>query len=198
MKITLIDNYDSFTFNLVHLVAGFGPEVTVVRNDAASAAELLRARPGAIMISPGPRTPGEAGISCDIIRESQGRMPILGICLGHQAIGEVYGGRIVRTAPMHGKVAKILHGGKTLFEGLGGAIEATRYHSLVIDRATCPPELEVTAETEDGLIMAASHRKYPVHGVQFHPESIKTPKGGALIANFLALAKQWNARYRND
>ncbi len=198
MNIALIDNYDSFTFNLVHLIGGFGPKVKVWRNDKVSAGEISAGSPDAIVISPGPGTPDQAGISCALVELAGPRIPVLGVCLGHQAIGQVYGGSIVRAAPVHGKTARIHHQRAALFEGISQDFEAARYHSLVIDRAACPPCLEITAETGDGLVMAVSHRDYPVYGVQFHPESIATQAGGALVANFLKLAKAWNARYRNS
>ena len=197
MNIALIDNYDSFTFNLAHLIGGFGPKVSVWRNDAISVEAVRQARPDAIVISPGPGAPDAAGISCGLIEAAGPATPVLGVCLGHQAIGQVYGGQVVRAAPVHGKTAKIRHSGAGLFSGIAQDFEAARYHSLVIDRESCPDCLEITAETDSGLIMAVRHQEYPVLGVQFHPESIATRSGGALIANFLALAKAWNARYRN-
>jgi len=194
MRVTLIDNYDSFTWNLVHLIGGCGAKVEVVRNDQTTVEALLARPPDAFVLSPGPCTPTEAGICCDLIARAGHRHPILGVCLGHQAIGQVYGGKIVRNHPMHGKLSRIRHNGETLFRGINGDFEATRYHSLVIDPATCPAALGVTASTDDGTIMAVSHRDQPVHGVQFHPESILSEHGSAIIRNFLELARDWNAR----
>jgi anthranilate synthase component II len=196
MRIALIDNYDSFTWNLFHLVSVCGATVSVIRNDQISVAALLARGEDAIILSPGPGTPNEAGICCEIIRQAGPSVPILGVCLGHQAIGQVYGGQVVRAAPMHGKVSAIHHAGRALFRGINGPLDATRYHSLVVERSSCPAELDVTAETEDGVIMALSHRDHPVHGVQFHPESILSEHGPQLIRNFLALALEWNTRYR--
>ncbi len=194
MHIVLIDNYDSFTWNLVHLIGGCGARIDVVRNDQSTVAALLDRRPDAFVLSPGPCTPNEAGVCCDLIEQAGREIPILGVCLGHQAIGQVYGGNVVRTAPMHGKVSKIRHSGETLFRGINADFDATRYHSLVVDKATCPADLHVTASSDNGLIMAVSHRSHPVHGVQFHPESIASEHGGAIIRNFLQLAGDWNTR----
>ena len=192
--VILIDNYDSFTWNLVHDFGALGARVEVVRNDARSAAEVASAKPDAIVLSPGPCTPREAGICLDLIRTAGDTTPILGVCLGHQAIGEAYGGRVVRApVPVHGKVAEVTHGSDTLFRGFNAPVRATRYHSLVVDRATLPDSLDVTAET-DGLIMALSHRSLPVHGVQFHPESIATEGGRRILRNFLDLAAAWRAK----
>ncbi len=191
-KVTLIDNYDSFTWNLVHYLGALGAEVEVVRNDARSAAEILAARPDAIVLSPGPCTPKEAGVCLDILAQAKGEVPIMGVCLGHQAIGDAYGGDVVRApAPLHGKTSEITHKGETLFAGLNGPFNATRYHSLVVERTTLPEALQITAEA-DGLIMALSHRSHPVHGVQFHPESIASEHGHLIFQNFLDLAAAWN------
>lgn len=195
MKVVLIDNYDSFTWNLVHLLGGAGCEIDVVRNDRTSVAAVMAGTPDAIVLSPGPCTPSEAGICCDLIAAAMTSVPIFGVCLGLQAIGQTLGGRVVRAPlPRHGKVSTIQHGGRGLFHGLNGPFQATRYHSLVVDRATCPDALEVTAETEDGLIMALSHRDLPLHGVQFHPESILSEHGATLAQRFLTLAQAWNHR----
>jgi para-aminobenzoate synthetase component II len=187
--ILMIDNYDSFTYNLVQYLGELGADVRVYRNDQITVAEIEAMAPGKIVISPGPCTPTEAGISCEVIREFAGRVPLLGVCLGHQCIGEVFGGEIVRApALFHGKTSMIYHDGKTIFRGLTRPFEATRYHSLVIRRETCPDCLEVSAETDDGVIMGVRHRAYLVEGVQFHPESILTRAGKQLLANFLSLA----------
>jgi len=189
----LIDNYDSFTYNLAQYLGELGEEVRVVRNDAIAVDEVGRLGPARIVISPGPCTPNEAGISLDVIKAWAGRIPILGVCLGHQAIGQAFGGNVVR-APvvMHGKVSKIFHDEKGLFAGLPNPFEATRYHSLVVERESLPDVLEVTARTWDEEIMGVRHRVFaggaaPVEGVQFHPESIMTPEGKRLLGNFLGL-----------
>jgi anthranilate synthase component 2 len=184
----LIDNYDSFTYNLVHFLGELGAPSEVVRNDKLTAREALAKDPKAIVLSPGPCTPNEAGICLDLIREAAGTVPILGVCLGHQAIGQAYGGTIVRQTPMHGKLSKVRHRDTGIFEGLPNPIDVTRYHSLVVERASLPNALEVTAETEDGIIMGLAHKQHPVHGVQFHPESIASQAGHELLANFLRLA----------
>jgi anthranilate synthase component 2 len=194
MKLLVIDNYDSFTYNLVHFLGDLGARCVVRRNDEITVDEAMALQPDGIVLSPGPCTPTEAGICCDLIARAGSHHPILGVCLGHQAIGQVYGGHIVRNHPMHGKLSRIRHSGETLFRGINGDFEATRYHSLVIDPATCPAALHVTASTDDGVIMAVSHRDNPVHGVQFHPESILSEHGSAIIRNFLELARDWNAR----
>jgi anthranilate synthase component 2 len=191
-KVTLIDNYDSFTWNLVHYLGALGAEVEVVRNDARTADEILADKPDAIVLSPGPCTPKEAGVCLDIIAKAQGQVPIMGVCLGHQAIGDAYGGDVVRApAPLHGKTSEIAHTGETLFHGINGLFNATRYHSLVVERSTLPADLHITAEA-DGLIMALSHTSHPVHGVQFHPESIASEHGHLIFKNFLDLAAAWN------
>jgi anthranilate synthase component II len=186
----LIDNYDSFTYNLFHCLGELGAEVVVKRNDEISARAALDMGADAIILSPGPCTPNEAGICMDVIREANGAMPILGVCLGHQAIGQVYGGKIVRAPePMHGKLSRIHHTGKGVFRGLNNDFEATRYHSLTIAPETMPASLEITATTADGIIMGVMHKTHPVHGVQFHPESIASENGHALLQNFLTLAR---------
>jgi len=192
-RVALIDNYDSFTFNLVHYLGELGADVAVWRNDEITVEETLAGKPDAIVLSPGPCTPNEAGICLDLVRASGGATPVLGVCLGCQAIGQAFGGDVVRApAPMHGKVSRILHNARGLFRGLNGPFEATRYHSLIIERATAPAELEVSAETDDGLIMGVAHRERPVYGVQFHPESIASQHGHDLLANFLAIARGSN------
>lgn len=198
MRLLLIDNYDSFTWNLVQLVGAQGVEVEVVRNDAMSAEQALAHPADAILLSPGPCTPTEAGICLDIVRGAPGRKPVFGVCLGLQAIGQAFGGDIVRAPiPMHGKISTIRHGGRGLFRGINRPFEATRYHSLVIDRASCPPELAVEAETGDGLIMAATHHDEPICGVQFHPESIMSEHGATIIRNFLDIAARWRDAKRS-
>ena len=190
MRVTLIDNYDSFTFNLVHYIGELGADVTVWRNDEISVEEALDEEPDALVLSPGPCTPNEAGICLDLVRAAGATKPILGVCLGHQAIGQVYGGRVVRAPTlMHGKLSKVHHTGKGVFAGIPQDFSATRYHSLIVERATLADELEITAETADGVIMGLQHKRYPVHGVQFHPESIASEHGHQLLANFLDLAR---------
>jgi anthranilate synthase component II len=197
--IVLIDNYDSFTFNLVHYLGSLGAEVEVHRNDKITAAAVLAADPDAIVLSPGPCTPNEAGICIDLIAAAAPSIPTLGVCLGHQAIGQVFGGRVVRApVPVHGKLSEMSHHGEGVFRGINGPFRATRYHSLVVERATLPDALAVTAETadgraEDGLIMGLAHRTLPVHGVQFHPESIASEHGHLILKNFLDIAADWNA-----
>ncbi|HKJ74610.1 MAG TPA: aminodeoxychorismate/anthranilate synthase component II [Alphaproteobacteria bacterium] len=188
--IVLIDNYDSFTYNLFHYLGELGQNVVVHRNDAITVAELENAGPSAIVISPGPCTPNEAGICLDVVKQLSGKIPILGVCLGHQAIGQAFGGKVVR-APvlMHGKVSIIRTNGRGVFRGLPHEFKGTRYHSLIVDRATLPDCFEITAETEDGIIMGMSHKTLNVHGVQFHPESIETQHGHAILKNFLELAE---------
>ncbi len=199
MRVTLIDNYDSFTFNLVHYFGELGAAVTVWRNDAQTTRDVMAAGPEAIVLSPGPCTPNEAGISLELVGEASATTPILGVCLGHQTIGQVFGGDVVRApTPMHGKVSRIHHNARGLFRGVNGPFQATRYHSLVIERKTAPPELEITAETDDGLIMAVEHRERPVYGVQFHPESIASEHGRTILNNFLDLARDFSARRANS
>jgi anthranilate synthase component 2 len=186
----LIDNYDSFTYNLFHFLGELGEEVVVKRNDQITVQDALAMSPQSIVLSPGPCDPDRAGICLALINAAAGRVPILGVCLGHQAIGQAYGGRIVRApVPMHGKLSRIHHNGKSVFRGLEDGFLATRYHSLVIDRPSLPPVLEITAETDDGIIMGVAHKTHPVHGVQFHPESIASAHGHALLQNFLRLAR---------
>jgi anthranilate synthase component 2 len=183
----MIDNYDSFTYNLVQYFGELGEDVKVVRNDELTAAEIEKLSPERIVISPGPCTPNEAGVSLEVIDRFKGRIPLLGVCLGHQAIGQAFGGKIVHAKTlMHGKVSRIHHSGKGVFRGLPTPYDATRYHSLAIEPKTCPKELEVTAWTEDGEIMGVRHRTLPIEGVQFHPESILTEHGHALLRNFLS------------
>ena len=194
MRVTLIDNYDSFTFNLVHYLGELGADVTVWRNDEITAADALAAEPDAIVLSPGPCTPNEAGVCLELVREASATTPILGVCLGHQTIGQVFGGQVVRApTPMHGKVSRVSHNARGLFRGLNGPFKATRYHSLIVERESAPAELEISAESDDGLIMAMAHRDLPVYGVQFHPESIESEHGRALLGNFLELARAFNA-----
>jgi anthranilate synthase component 2 len=187
--ILLIDNYDSFTFNLVHYLGELGANCEVRRNDALTVAQAIAMAPEAIVLSPGPCTPNEAGICCDLIRAAAGRIPILGVCLGHQAIGQVYGGEVVRApTPMHGKVSAIHHDGTDIFAGLKNPFAATRYHSLIVRADTLPSSLVATAHTDDGLIMGLRHMSLPIYGVQFHPESIASEHGHDLLRNFLHLA----------
>jgi anthranilate synthase component II len=188
----LIDNYDSFTFNLVQYFGDLGVEVEVHRNDALTAAEALAKKPEAIVLSPGPCDPDRAGICLEVIeRAAASRTPLLGVCLGHQALGQAFGGRIVRApTPMHGKVSPIRHDDDGVFAGLPSPFRATRYHSLIVARETVPEVLAVNAETEDGLIMGLRHKELPLHGVQFHPESIASEHGHALLRNFLELARR--------
>ena len=194
----LIDNYDSFTYNLVHYLGELGAKMQVHRNDKISVDEVIAARPEAIVLSPGPCTPNEAGICLELIKRAGPHIPIMGVCLGMQAMGQAYGGRVIRAQQlMHGKVSTITNTGKTLFEGLPSQFRATRYHSLVVERASLPDTLEVTAQDEGGLIMALSHRTLPVHGVQFHPESIASEHGHDILRNFLTLAGRWRERARD-
>ena len=190
----LIDNYDSFTYNLLHYMGELGAEVEVRRNDALTADAALALRPQGIVISPGPCDPDRAGICLELVTKAAGRVPVLGVCLGHQCIGQVFGGRIVRApAPMHGKLSRIEHDGTGLFEGLPSPFAATRYHSLTIDPASLPNLLRVTARSEDGVIQGIAHNALPIHGVQFHPESIATEHGHDLLRNFLTIATQARA-----
>jgi anthranilate synthase component 2 len=182
----MIDNYDSFTYNLVQYLGELGEDVKVIRNDELKLDEIERLAPARIVLSPGPCTPNEAGVTLAVVDRFRGRVPILGVCLGHQAIGQAFGGKVVHAKTlMHGKVSRIHHNGAGVFRGLPTPYDATRYHSLAIDRETCPPELEVTAWTQDGEIMGVRHRTLAVEGVQFHPESILTEHGHALLRNFL-------------
>ena len=185
--VLMVDNYDSFTYNLVQYLGELGEEVKVVRNDELTVEEIASLRPARIVLSPGPCTPNEAGVSLELIRRMAGEVPILGVCLGHQAIGQAFGGRVVHAQTlMHGKTSPIHHNGEGVFKGLPSPYTATRYHSLAIERDSCPDELEVTAWTDDGEIMGVRHRSLPVEGVQFHPESILTQHGHALLRNFLS------------
>jgi anthranilate synthase component 2 len=193
--IVLIDNYDSFTFNLVHYLGGLGADVVVHRNDKISVADVMASEPDAIVLSPGPCTPNEAGICLDLISKAAPSIPILGVCLGHQAIGQAFGGKVVRaTVPVHGKLSEIRHTNTGVFRGINGPFKATRYHSLVIDRTSLPSALTVNAETDDRLVMGLAHASLPVHGVQFHPESIASEHGHLMLKNFLGLAAAWNAQ----
>jgi anthranilate synthase/aminodeoxychorismate synthase-like glutamine amidotransferase len=183
----MIDNYDSFTFNLVQYLGELHDDVRVFRNDKITVAEIQELKPQAIVISPGPCTPKEAGVSVDVVKQLGPTIPLLGVCLGHQSIGYAFGGNIIR-APylMHGKVSEILHDGKRIYTGMPNPFIATRYHSLIIERKTCPDCLEISSQTKDGLIMGVRHKKYPIEGVQFHPESILTQSGKTLLKNFLS------------
>jgi anthranilate synthase/aminodeoxychorismate synthase-like glutamine amidotransferase len=184
----MIDNYDSFTYNLVQYFGELGQEVRVYRNDRITLDEIAELRPERIVVSPGPCTPKEAGISIELIKRFAGRVPILGVCLGHQAIGEAFGGEVVRASRlMHGKTSMIHHDGKTIFRSLPNPFEATRYHSLIVKRETLPPALKISAETKEGEIMGLRHADYPIEGVQFHPESILTRAGMDLLKNFLKM-----------
>lgn len=188
IMILVIDNYDSFTYNLVQYLGELGEEPEVRRNDRISIEEIARLHPERIVISPGPKTPTEAGVCLEVIQKLSGRAPILGVCLGHQAIGQAFGGKVIRAPQiMHGKTSPIAHDGKTVFDGLPNPFPATRYHSLIVERATLPACLEISATSPDGLIMGLRHRKMKVEGVQFHPESILTGAGKQLLANFLKL-----------
>jgi anthranilate synthase component 2 len=193
--VVLIDNYDSFTFNLVHYLGGLGADVAVYRNDKIGIDEVLASDPDAIVLSPGPCTPGEAGICLDLIARAARQVPMLGVCLGHQAIGQAFGGAVVRApTPVHGKLSQVHHQSAGLFYGINGPFKATRYHSLVVERASMPSDLVVTAETDDRLVMGLAHRTLPVHGVQFHPESIASEHGHLILKNFLDLAARWNTQ----
>jgi anthranilate synthase component II len=194
-RVALIDNYDSFTFNLVHYLGELGADVAVWRNDEIGVEETLACSPDAIVLSPGPCTPNEAGICLDLVRAASETTPILGVCLGHQTVGQAFGGEVVRAPlPMHGKTSRITHNARGLFRGLNGPFEATRYHSLVVERSTVPAELEISAEADDGLIMAVAHKERPAYGVQFHPESIASEHGRQILRNFLDLAAAFHAR----
>ena len=192
MKILMIDNYDSFTYNIVQYLFELGADVNVKRNDEITIEDIKKMESiDAIVISPGPCTPNEAGISVETIKEFKGKYPILGVCLGHQSIGSAFGAKIIKAkCLMHGKTSKIYHNEKGLFEGIPNPFEAVRYHSLVIDESTLPEDIEITARTEDKEIMAIEHKKYPIWGVQFHPESILTGYGHQLLGNFLKLTKE--------
>jgi anthranilate synthase component 2 len=191
--IVLIDNYDSFTFNLVHYLGELGAEVDVRRNDKVTSSAVIAADPDAIVLSPGPCTPKEAGICLELIAQASATIPILGVCLGHQAIGDAFGGKVVRApVPVHGKLSEIRHEGAGIFRGINAPFQATRYHSLVVERASMPRELAVTADTDDGIVMGLAHSQLPVHGVQFHPESIASQHGHLMLKNFLDIAAAWN------
>ncbi|MGA7490206.1 MAG: aminodeoxychorismate/anthranilate synthase component II [Xanthobacteraceae bacterium] len=192
--IVLIDNYDSFTFNLFHYLGGLGAEVVVYRNDKITVDRVMAMEPDAIVLSPGPRTPSDAGICLELIDKASATVPVLGVCLGHQAIGQAFGGEVVRApVQMHGKLSQIQHTGEGIFRGINAPLKATRYHSLVVERASLPDSLVVTAETSDHLIMGLAHRTLAVHGVQFHPESIASEHGHLILRNFLDIAAAWNA-----
>lgn len=185
----LIDNYDSFTFNLVHFMGEAGAEFDVVRNDTLSVEQAMGRGAQGIVLSPGPCTPNEAGICVDLIKAAAGKLPILGVCLGHQSIGQAFGGKVIRAPQaMHGKLSRVSHSDKGVFAGLPNPFEATRYHSLIVERDSLPDCFEITAETEDGIIMGMQHREYAIHGIQFHPESIATQHGRELLRNFLNIA----------
>jgi anthranilate synthase component II len=191
--IVLIDNYDSFTFNLVHYLGELGAEVVVHRNDKITSAQVIGTDPDSIVLSPGPCTPDDAGICLDLIEQASATIPVFGVCLGHQAIGQAFGGKVVRApVPVHGKLSEVSHRGEGVFRGINGPFRATRYHSLVVDRATMPDDLAVTAQTEDRLVMGLAHSSLPVHGVQFHPESIASEHGHLVLKNFLDIAFEWN------
>jgi len=184
--ILLIDNYDSFTYNLLHYFGELGTEVVVKRNDAISADEAIALNPEGIVISPGPCDPDKAGICLDLVKKAAGKIPVFGVCLGHQTIGQAFGGKIIRASrPMHGKTSKIHHNGGSVFKGLKTPLEVTRYHSLIIERDSLPDCLEITSETENGTIMGIRHKEHNIHGVQFHPESIASEEGHAMLKNFL-------------
>lgn len=197
MTFLVIDNYDSFTYNLVHFLGELGAKLDVRRNDKISVDEALAMEPEGIVISPGPCTPNEAGICLELIARAGAEIPIFGVCLGHQAIGQTYGGKVVRAPKlMHGKVSEIHHGGRSVFRGIDGDFKATRYHSLTIAPETMPDVLEVTAWADDDVIMGVMHKSHPVHGVQFHPESIASEHGHQILRNFLEIAADWNATNR--
>jgi anthranilate synthase/aminodeoxychorismate synthase-like glutamine amidotransferase len=192
--ILLLDNYDSFTYNLAQYLGELGCNVEVHRNDRISVEEIIRRKPERIVISPGPCTPQEAGISVELVQKLAGKIPILGVCLGHQAVGAAFGGKIIRAPKLfHGKTSEVRHDGKGIFRKLANPFRATRYHSLIVERKTLPRDLMVTAETDDGIIMGLRHRRYLIEGVQFHPESVLTDSGKKLLQNFLAL-QQASAR----
>ena len=195
-RVLVIDNYDSFTWNLVHLLGPLATSVEVVRNDAVTTDAILASPPDAVVLSPGPCTPNEAGICLDLVKRVSPEIPTFGVCLGLQTIGQAFGGTVRRAPlPMHGKVSDVEHQGQGVFRGINGSFKATRYHSLIVERETCPDDLAITAETPDGLIMGLSHRTLPIHGVQFHPESILSEHGATIMRNFFDLAAAWNARH---
>jgi anthranilate synthase component II len=192
--IVLIDNYDSFTFNLFHYLGGLGADVLVYRNDKISADKVMAMDPEAVVLSPGPCTPNDAGICLELIGKASATIPVLGVCLGHQAIGQAFGGDVVRApTQVHGKLSEIKHKGEGVFRGINAPFKATRYHSLVVARESLPGDLAVTAETDDRVIMGLAHRTLAVHGVQFHPESIASEHGHLILRNFLDIAAAWNA-----
>jgi anthranilate synthase component 2 len=194
--IILIDNYDSFTFNLVHYLGGLGADVVVHRNDKISVDQVMALQPDGVVLSPGPCTPNEAGICLDLIDKASDTVPILGVCLGHQAIGQAFGGKVIRAPQMvHGKLSQIRHDATGVFRGINGPFQATRYHSLVVDRGTMPAALKVNARTADGLVMGMAHESLPLHGVQFHPESIASEHGHLMLRNFLDIAAAWNTSH---
>ena len=195
--LVLIDNYDSFTFNLVHYLGELGAETEVHRNDRITADAVIASEPAAIVLSPGPCTPNEAGICLDLIAKAAPTIPIFGVCLGRQAIGQAFGADVVRApVPVHGKLSEVSHEGAGVFRGINGPFRATRYHSLVVERDRLPDDLAVTAETDDRLVMGLAHKKFPVHGVQFHPESIASEHGHRILQNFLDIAAAWNTSQR--
>jgi anthranilate synthase component 2 len=197
MQVLVIDNYDSFTYNLVHFLGELGASLDVRRNDKVSVDEVVAMDPDAIVLSPGPCTPSEAGICVDLIKRVGADIPVFGVCLGHQSIGQAYGGEIVRAPSlMHGKLSEIRHTGKGVFRGINGAFQATRYHSLTILPESLPDVLQVTASADDDVIMGVMHESHPVHGVQFHPESIASEHGHLILKNFLDIAAAWNAEHR--
>jgi anthranilate synthase component 2 len=188
MSILLLDNYDSFTYNLLHYLGELGKEVIVHRNDKITVQEVLALKPEGIVISPGPGTPEESGICLEVVKQAAGKIPLMGVCLGHQAIGQVFGGNVVRAPkPMHGKVSPVRHTGKGVFKDVPSPFNATRYHSLIVEKSSLPDTLAITAETEDGIIMGLQHKTLNVHGVQFHPESIASEHGHRLLKNFIAM-----------
>lgn len=190
----LIDNYDSFTYNLYHYLAELGVRVDVVRNDTITVEDVINRAPTGVILSPGPCTPDDAGICLDLVRRAGDRLPMLGVCLGHQTMGQAFCGHVVRApAPMHGKVSEIHHRARGVFAGLPNGFRATRYHSLVVDRDTFPACLAITAETSDGLVMGLEHRSLPLHGVQFHPESIESEHGHKILENFINIAEQFTS-----
>jgi anthranilate synthase component 2 len=199
MNVLVIDNYDSFTYNLVHYLGELGAKVTVRRNDKISVDEVVAMNPDAIVISPGPCTPNEAGICLELIKTAGDEIPIFGVCLGYQAMGQAFGGTVTRAPTlMHGKLSEITHTGRGVFRGINGTFQATRYHSLQVAADTMPPTLEITATADDGVVMGAMHKSYPVHGVQFHPESIASEHGHLILKNFLDMAADWNKKHRAE
>ncbi len=184
-RVLIIDNYDSFTYNLAQRLGAIGASIMVLRNNSVSPDQVLSMKPDRILISPGPGTPDDAGISRDLIEAAWGKIPLLGVCLGHQCIGEVFGGRTIRTKPIHGKVSQVFHDGKGVFRGLDNPLLTARYHSLVVDPSEIDPDIEISARTQDGLVMGLRHRRCAIEGIQFHPESFMTPQGDELLKNFL-------------